>query len=185
MAAGANQQLIASNLRQEGMISESIRNKKADEPHEDDAEMVLSHDDDKTDTKAALKQQNNKNKSKQQNSTNNDQKPTVSAKPEPKIQNVMPEDPTETVAKKPAPVELPPLPGSQTQDSEIKIKISGCMNSCGQHMAANIGLHGSSIKVGELVAPAMQVVLGGGVDGKIVQVWLFSEDQIAEDLFWN
>lgn len=24
------------------------------------------------------------------------------------------------------------------------------MNSCGQHMAANIGLHGSSIKVGEL-----------------------------------
>lgn len=38
------------------------------------------------------------------------------------------------------------------------------MNSCGQHMAANIGLHGSSIKVGELVAPAMQVVLGGGVD---------------------
>lgn len=49
-------------------------------------------------------------------------------------------------------------------DSEIKIKMSGCMNSCGQHMAAQIGLHGSSIKVGELVAPAMQVVLGGGVD---------------------
>jgi len=48
--------------------------------------------------------------------------------------------------------------------SEIKIKISGCMNSCGQHMAANIGLHGSSIKVGERVAPAMQVILGGGVD---------------------
>lgn len=38
------------------------------------------------------------------------------------------------------------------------------MNSCGQHMAANIGLHGSSIKVGERVAPAMQVILGGGVD---------------------
>ncbi|MFN8268251.1 MAG: nitrite reductase [Chitinophagales bacterium] len=49
-------------------------------------------------------------------------------------------------------------------ESDIKIKISGCMNSCGQHMAANIGLHGSSIKVGERVAPAMQVVLGGGVD---------------------
>ncbi len=49
-------------------------------------------------------------------------------------------------------------------ESDIKIKISGCMNSCGQHMAAQIGLHGSSIKVGELVAPAMQVVLGGGVD---------------------
>ncbi len=46
----------------------------------------------------------------------------------------------------------------------IKIKISGCMNSCGQHMVANIGFHGSSIKNGSKVAPAMQVVLGGGVD---------------------
>ncbi|HLF34747.1 MAG TPA: hypothetical protein VI583_10930 [Cyclobacteriaceae bacterium] len=49
-------------------------------------------------------------------------------------------------------------------DNDIHIKISGCMNSCGQHMAAQIGFHGSSIKKGELVAPAMQVVLGGGVD---------------------
>jgi sulfite reductase (ferredoxin) len=49
-------------------------------------------------------------------------------------------------------------------DSRIDIKISGCMNSCGQHMAANIGLHGSSIKHGALVVPALQVVLGGGVD---------------------
>ena len=46
----------------------------------------------------------------------------------------------------------------------LKIKISGCMNSCGQHMAAQIGLHGSSIKRNALVIPAMQVVLGGGVD---------------------
>jgi len=46
----------------------------------------------------------------------------------------------------------------------IKIKISGCMNSCGQHMVANIGFHGSSIKNGTKIIPAMQVVLGGGVD---------------------
>jgi len=45
----------------------------------------------------------------------------------------------------------------------LKIKISGCMNSCGQHMAANIGFHGSSIKVDGRIVPAMQVVLGGGV----------------------
>ncbi|MEM1218632.1 MAG: nitrite/sulfite reductase, partial [Bacteroidota bacterium] len=31
-------------------------------------------------------------------------------------------------------------------DEAMKIKISGCMNSCGQHMAAQIGFHGSSIK---------------------------------------
>ncbi len=48
-------------------------------------------------------------------------------------------------------------------NSDIKIKISGCMNSCGQHMAAQIGFHGSSIKKGALVVPAMQIVLGGGV----------------------
>lgn len=48
-------------------------------------------------------------------------------------------------------------------EANIKIKISGCMNACGQHMAANIGFHGSSIKNGQLVVPAMQVVIGGGV----------------------
>lgn len=53
-------------------------------------------------------------------------------------------------------------------EQAFKIKISGCMNSCGQHMAANFGLHGSSIKNGALVVPAMQVVLGGGIapDGR-------------------
>lgn len=56
--------------------------------------------------------------------------------------------------------EYPALVG----DTGIKIKISGCMNGCGQHTAANIGFHGSSIKKGALVLPAMQVVLGGGVD---------------------
>ena len=46
----------------------------------------------------------------------------------------------------------------------LSIKISGCMNSCGQHMVANIGLHGSSIKNKDKVVPALQLVLGGGVD---------------------
>lgn len=50
------------------------------------------------------------------------------------------------------------------EEKHIKIKISGCMNACGQHMIANIGFHGSSIKKGELVIPAMQVVIGGGLD---------------------
>ncbi len=50
------------------------------------------------------------------------------------------------------------------EETNLKIKISGCMNSCGQHMAASIGFHGSSLKRENLVVPAMQVVLGGGVD---------------------
>lgn len=50
------------------------------------------------------------------------------------------------------------------EQHHLKIKISGCMNACGQHMIANIGFHGSSIKKQDLVIPAMQVVIGGGVD---------------------
>lgn len=51
-------------------------------------------------------------------------------------------------------------------DHDIQIKMSGCMNSCGQHMVANIGLHGSSIRNSKLklMAPAMQIVLGGGLE---------------------
>ncbi len=48
---------------------------------------------------------------------------------------------------------------------DIKIKISGCMNSCGQHGLAHIGFHGSSLKAGLRVLPSMQVLLGGGTVG--------------------
>jgi sulfite reductase (ferredoxin) len=48
---------------------------------------------------------------------------------------------------------------------DIKIKISGCMNSCGQHGLAHIGFHGSSLKAGLKVLPSMQVLLGGGTVG--------------------
>lgn len=47
-------------------------------------------------------------------------------------------------------------------DSEIRIKISGCMNSCGQHGIAQIGLHGSSQKVEGSTVPCLQLLLGGG-----------------------
>jgi sulfite reductase (ferredoxin) len=50
-------------------------------------------------------------------------------------------------------------------NGDIKIKISGCMNSCGQHGLANIGLHGSSMKAGANTVPAMLVLLGGGATG--------------------
>jgi sulfite reductase (ferredoxin) len=50
-------------------------------------------------------------------------------------------------------------------NSDIHIKISGCMNSCGQHGIAQIGFHGSSMRSGKKVLPAMQVLLGGGILG--------------------
>jgi sulfite reductase (ferredoxin) len=58
-------------------------------------------------------------------------------------------------------------------NSEIKIKISGCMNSCGQHGLAHIGLHGSSMKVEKNTLPALQLLLGGGKLGN-------GEGRIAE-----
>jgi sulfite reductase (ferredoxin) len=74
---------------------------------------------------------------------------------------------------------------------DIRIKISGCMNGCGQHMAANIGFHGSSIRVGQKIAPAMQVVVGGGIteDGrgfvaeKVIKVPTRRIPQVIRDLF--
>ncbi len=49
---------------------------------------------------------------------------------------------------------------------DVVIKISGCMNACGQHNMANIGFQGMSVRTKDkLVAPALQVLLGGGNDG--------------------
>ncbi|HEU4718866.1 MAG TPA: HEPN domain-containing protein [Bacteroidia bacterium] len=50
-------------------------------------------------------------------------------------------------------------------EKNISIRISGCMNSCGQHSLAQIGFHGSSVKAGTAVAPALQLLLGGGPTG--------------------
>jgi sulfite reductase (ferredoxin) len=50
-------------------------------------------------------------------------------------------------------------------NKEIAIKISGCMNSCGQHGMASIGFHGSSLKAKGQVLPALQVLIGGGILG--------------------
>lgn len=48
-------------------------------------------------------------------------------------------------------------------NQDLVIKISGCMNACGQHTMANIGFQGMSVRTKDkLVAPALQVLLGGG-----------------------
>jgi sulfite reductase (ferredoxin) len=50
-------------------------------------------------------------------------------------------------------------------NKDLLIKISGCMNACGQHNMAQIGFQGMSIRQGKNVAPALQVLLGGGTLG--------------------
>ena len=44
---------------------------------------------------------------------------------------------------------------------EIRIRISGCPNSCGQHHLADIGLHGLAKKIDGKSAPHYQIHLGG------------------------
>ncbi|HEY0054513.1 MAG TPA: HEPN domain-containing protein [Pedobacter sp.] len=75
-------------------------------------------------------------------------------------------------------------------NKDITIKISGCINACGQHAMTAIGFHGSSMKIGPLVAPALQVLLGGGSTGdghgvaseKIVKVPSRRGPQVLRDV---
>jgi sulfite reductase (ferredoxin) len=43
----------------------------------------------------------------------------------------------------------------------MRIKISGCFNSCGQHHVADIGFYGNSRNIGGFTVPHFQVMLGG------------------------
>jgi sulfite reductase (ferredoxin) len=43
----------------------------------------------------------------------------------------------------------------------LRIKISGCFNSCGQHHISDLGFYGVSRKKGNRVVPHFQVLLGG------------------------
>ncbi len=45
--------------------------------------------------------------------------------------------------------------------SKLRIKISGCFNSCGQHHISDLGFYGVSRKAGGRTVPHFQVVLGG------------------------
>ena len=47
------------------------------------------------------------------------------------------------------------------ETESISIKISGCMNACGQHSVADIGFHGSTLRSEGKTIPALQVLLGG------------------------
>lgn len=48
-----------------------------------------------------------------------------------------------------------------TAVKELRIKISGCFNSCGQHHVADIGFFGNSRRRNNRTVPHFQVVLGG------------------------
>jgi sulfite reductase beta subunit-like hemoprotein len=47
---------------------------------------------------------------------------------------------------------------------KLKIKISGCPNSCGQHWIADLGFYGNARKINGKEVPYYQMLLGGGYD---------------------
>ena len=51
--------------------------------------------------------------------------------------------------------------GVKEEIKDLRIKISGCPNSCGAHHIANIGFFGSSRRLQGHIAPYYQVMLGG------------------------
>ena len=50
--------------------------------------------------------------------------------------------------------------------ASLRIKISGCPNSCGQHHVAGLGFHGAARNVSGRLVPVYQMFIGGGVDGQ-------------------
>jgi sulfite reductase (ferredoxin) len=52
------------------------------------------------------------------------------------------------------------LPGFE---QHLKLHVTGCPNSCGQHWIADIGIEGKKIKVGDRMADAYYFCLGGAV----------------------
>jgi limonene-1,2-epoxide hydrolase len=68
-----------------------------------------------------------------------------------------------------------------TQGS-LAIKPAGAMMVNGNFVSCPVRF---SAKIGNKSVEMNGNDLFEVVDGKIVQVWLFSEDQVAEDLFWN
>ena len=58
---------------------------------------------------------------------------------------------------------------SDPEIQKLRIKISGCPNSCGHHHIADIGFYGNARKIGEQQAPYYQLMLGGKMDAKGVR----------------
>ena len=44
---------------------------------------------------------------------------------------------------------------------QVRIKVSGCPNSCGQHHIADIGFFGGARKINDRLVPHFQMLIGG------------------------
>jgi len=54
--------------------------------------------------------------------------------------------------------------------AEMRIKISGCPNSCGHHHVADIGFYGNAVRSGERMVPAFSMLVAGKAHGEDARV---------------
>ena len=59
-------------------------------------------------------------------------------------------------------------------DQQLKLNVTGCPNSCGQHRIADIGLEGKKIKVNGRMVDAYYFCLGGAVGEHAAFCWMAS-----------
>ncbi len=52
------------------------------------------------------------------------------------------------------------------EDTDVRIKISGCHNSCGQHHIGTVGFYGAVKRIDGRPAPHYRLLVGGGVDSE-------------------
>ena len=71
--------------------------------------------------------------------------------------------------------------GDLAERKDVRVKVSGCFNACGQHHVAHIGFFGSSRRKGQHVAPIFQVVLGGNPEGNASSLGLSMGKISAKD----
>ncbi len=53
---------------------------------------------------------------------------------------------------------------------QMRIKISGCPNSCGHHHVADIGFYGNAVRSGERMVPAFSMLVAGKAHGEDARV---------------
>ena len=53
---------------------------------------------------------------------------------------------------------------------QIRIKISGCPNSCGHHHVADIGFYGNAVRSGDRLVPAFSMLIAGKAEGSDARI---------------
>lgn len=122
MASGANQQLIASNLRQEGLLSEEVHttNQGDDSAPKDNGEMVVEHADNKKRSKSGKSSGKTETKQSKPPKQAEDKKPeTVPAESDDKVEAILSAKPQDIATEDKHKIETPPPVVQTPEESPV------------------------------------------------------------------